>query len=48
VSSDRNRRELKMWLRLLLTTRHAEGQLREFLRVTHGTTLPRFDVLAAL
>ena len=37
-----------MWLRLLLTTRHAEGQLREFLRVTHGTTLPRFDVLAAL
>lgn len=48
MSSDRNRRELKMWLRLLLTTRHAEGQLREFLRVTHGTTLPRFDVLAAL
>ena len=26
----------------------AEGELREFLRVRHGTTLPRFDVMAAL
>ena len=25
-----------------------EAQLREFLRVEHGSTLPRFDVLAAL
>lgn len=39
---------LKMWIRLLGVTRAAEGQLREFLRVKHCTTLPRFDVLAAL
>src|SRR4029078_11918724 len=26
----------------------AEGHLREFLRVNHKTTLPRFDVMAAL
>lgn len=37
-----------MWIRLLGVTRTAEGQLREFLRVRHDTTLPRFDVLAAL
>ena len=24
------------------------GELREFLRVEHGSTLPRFDVMAAL
>ena len=47
-AADRNRRELRLWLRMLLTTRAAEGQLREFLRVSHGTTLPRFDVMAAL
>ncbi len=29
-------------------TRASESHLREFLRVKHGTTLPRFDVLAAL
>ena len=39
---------LKMWIRLLGVTRAAEGQLRGFLRVSHNTTLPRFDVLAAL
>ena len=37
-----------MWIRLLGVTRAAEGELREFLRVQHGTTLPRFDVMAAL
>nr|WP_232843847.1 MarR family transcriptional regulator [Rhodobacter amnigenus] len=37
-----------MWIRLLGVTRAAEGELREFLRVEHGTTLPRFDVMAAL
>lgn len=42
------KRRLKMWIRLLGVTRAAEGQLREFLRVKHGTTLPRFDVMAAL
>ena len=43
-----SKRRLKMWIRLLGVTRAAEGQLREFLRVNHNTTLPRFDVLDAL
>ena len=43
-----SKRRLKMWIRLLGVARAAEGQLREFLRVEHGTTLPRFDVMAAL
>ena len=43
-----SKRRLKMWIRLLGVTRAAEGSLREFLRVQHGTTLPRFDVMAAL
>ncbi|MEO6651990.1 MAG: MarR family transcriptional regulator [Ilumatobacteraceae bacterium] len=37
-----------MWIRLLRTTRLAEAQLRDFLRVEHESTLPRFDVMAAL
>ncbi len=43
-----SKRRLKMWIRLLGVTRAAEGSLREFLRVRHDTTLPRFDVMAAL
>lgn len=43
-----SKRRLKMWIRLLGVTRASEGSLREFLRVQHGTTLPRFDVMAAL
>ncbi|MEG4642182.1 DNA-binding MarR family transcriptional regulator [Paracoccus pantotrophus] len=43
-----SKRRLKLWIRLLGVTRAAEGQLREFLRVRHDTTLPRFDVMAAL
>ena len=43
-----NKRRLKMWIRLLGVTRAAESHLREFLRVNHATTLPRFDVMAAL
>ncbi len=37
-----------MWIRLLGVTRAAESHLREHLRVNHATTLPRFDVMAAL
>ncbi len=37
-----------MWVRLLAVTRASEAHLREFLRLQHGTTLPRFDVMAAL
>ena len=43
-----SKRRLKMWIRLLGVTRAAESELREFLRVKHSTTLPRFDVMAAL
>ncbi len=46
--SDLSKRRLKMWIRLLGVTRAAESHLREHLRVKHGTTLPRFDVMAAL
>lgn len=48
MSDPLSKRRLKMWIRLLGVTRAAEGQLREFLRLRHQTTLPRFDVLAAL
>ena len=43
-----SKRRLKLWIRLLGVTRRAENELREYLRVTHDTTLPRFDVMAAL
>ncbi|MGB7269218.1 MAG: MarR family transcriptional regulator [Albidovulum sp.] len=43
-----SKRRLKTWLQLLRVTRQTEGALREYLRVSHGTTLPRFDVMAAL
>lgn len=46
--SELSKRRLKMWIRLLGVTRAAESHLREHLRVKHGTTLPRFDVMAAL
>lgn len=39
---------LRAWLRLLRTTREIEADVRERLRVDFDTTLPRFDVLAAL
>jgi len=41
-------RRLRMWLRMLRTTRSTETRLRDFLRDKFDTTLPRFDVLAAL
>ncbi len=46
--SDLSKRRLKMWIRLLGVTRSSESILREYLRLTHDTTLPRFDVMAAL
>lgn len=46
--SDLSKRRLKAWIRLLGVTRAAENHLREYLRLNHGTTLPRFDVMAAL
>lgn len=41
-------RRLRSWLRLLRLVRGTENHLREFLRVQFATTLPRFDVAAAL
>ena len=46
--TDLSKRRLKMWIRMLGVTRASESHLREFLRVKHDTTLPRFDVMAAL
>ncbi len=43
-----SKRRLKTWLRLLRLTRTVEARLREHLRRSHDTTLPRFDVMAAL
>ena len=48
MSAALSKRRLKLWLRLLRTIRGAEGDLRAHLRSAHGTTLPRFDVMAAL
>lgn len=45
---DLGKQRLRFWLRLLRATNFVEAQLRERLRVTFDTTLPRFDVLAAL
>ncbi|MGI9488728.1 MAG: MarR family winged helix-turn-helix transcriptional regulator [Geminicoccaceae bacterium] len=43
-----SKQRLRLWIRLLRATRFLEGELRERLRREMGTTLPRFDVLAAL
>lgn len=39
---------LRLWLKLLKATRHIEGNIRENLKSEFSTTLPRFDVMAAL
>ena len=43
-----SKRRLRLWLRMLAITRRAETRLRDYLRTEHDTTLPRFDVMAAL
>lgn len=43
-----SKERLRMWLRMLKTTRHVESHLRERLRTEFNSTLPRFDVMAAL
>jgi len=48
MSDTLSKRRLKLWIRLLRVTRSTEASLRAFLRTGHATTLPRFDVLAAL
>ncbi len=39
---------VRLWLRLLKVVRGIEHELRDKLRREHDTTLPRFDVMAAL
>jgi DNA-binding MarR family transcriptional regulator len=43
-----SKESLRLWLRLLTCTAMAEGELRRRLRAEFATTLPRFDLLAAL
>lgn len=43
-----SKERLRLWLRFLKTSRSVEAVLRERLRDEFGTTLPRFDVMAAL
>ena len=42
------KQKLRLWLRLLRASRSIEAELRARLRVEFGTTLPKFDVMAAL
>ena len=44
----RDKLMLKLWLRLLTCTNLIEGQVRNRLRGTFDTTLPRFDLLSQL
>ncbi len=48
MSESLSKRRLRLWIRLLRITRVTESQLREFLRSQHESTMPRFDVMAAL
>lgn len=43
-----SKERLRLWLRFLKASRAIEGQLRDNLRDNFATTLPRFDVMAAL
>lgn len=42
------RARLRAWIKLLKVNRMLEADLRERMRVEFGSTLPRFDVMAAL
>ena len=48
ATDDEAKSRLRLWLRLLRVTRDIEGVLREKFRVEYHSTLPRFDVMAAL
>jgi DNA-binding MarR family transcriptional regulator len=47
ISKDGKER-LRLWIRLLRASRTIEAELRDRLKKEYDTTLPRFDVLAAL
>lgn len=46
--SNTSKDRLRLWLRVLKATRSVESAVRENLRQDFSTTLPRFDVMAAL
>lgn len=48
ATSDEATERLRVWLRLLKFNRRVEARLRERFRAEFDTTLPRFDVMAAL
>ncbi|MBL4838610.1 MAG: MarR family transcriptional regulator [Kordiimonadaceae bacterium] len=43
-----SKQRLRLWVRLLRATKLIENEIREHLRTEFETTLPRFDVMAAL
>ena len=47
VAAD-DKARLRLWVRLLRLSRSVESELRERLKTNFDTTLPRFDVMAAL
>lgn len=46
--SSNSKERLRLWIRLLRASRTIEAELRERLKKEFDTTLPRFDVMAAL
>src|ERR1700755_1777815 len=48
VSRTSGKEKLRLWIRLLRASRTIESVLRERLAQQFDTTLPRFDVMAAL
>lgn len=45
---DDDHQTVRLWLRLLTCTSLIEGEIRNRLRTTFGTTLPRFDLMSQL
>lgn len=43
-----SKQRLRLWLQMLRATRSVEVEVRDRLRSRLGTTMPRFDVMAAL
>ena len=47
-NEDAAKTRLRLWLKLLKMSRQIEGELRENFRTEFESTLPRFDVMAAM
>lgn len=47
-ASQQGKERLRLWVRLLRASRTIEAELRDRLKKEFDTTLPRFDVMAAL